>query len=61
MRPIEELKESENFAANTTDISNSTASTEAVDGQSRRFKINDPVLGLQTNKGYPSFYGSLSG
>jgi hypothetical protein len=62
MRPKEELKESENFAANSTGMSNPTASTEAVaQVQGQSHKAINPVTDNQTNKGFPSFYGSLSG
>jgi hypothetical protein len=60
MWPNEELKESENFAANSTGTSNITASTEAV-AQLQSHKAINPVTDNQTNKGFPSFYGSLSG
>ena len=58
MRSREELKKSENFAANTTGYSNSSASTEAVP-QEQSFKAINPVTDLQTNKGFPSFYSSF--
>ena len=62
MRPKEELKESENFAANSTGMSNTTASTEAVAPvQENSCKAINPVTEEPTNKGFPSFYGSISG
>jgi hypothetical protein len=62
MRPKEELKESENFAANSTGMSNTTASTEAVAPvQEKSYKAINPVTEEPTNKGFPSFYGSISG
>mgnify|MGYP006940261030 CR=1 FL=1 len=62
MRPKEELKESENFAANSSGMSNPTFSTEAVAPVlEQSHKAINPVTENATNKGFPSFYGSLSG
>ena len=63
MRPKEELKESENFAANSPGMSNPTASTEAVVAtvQEQSHKSIHPVTEEPTNKGFPSYFGCLSG
>lgn len=62
MLPKEELKESENFAANSTGMSNPTSSTEAVAPvQEKSHKFVNPVTENLTNKGFPSYYGSFSG
>jgi len=62
MRPKEELKESENFAANSTGMSNPTASTEAVAPVlEQSHKAINPVAEEPINKGFPSYYGSFSG
>jgi hypothetical protein len=57
---MEELKESENFAANTTGSSNSTALTEAVAVDQRdRDSSGNTVQEVQTIVGFPMFNSSF--